>query len=85
MIVSLSSLFAVLALTTPTKALKHDADQVGFNLNENQTATNPLDYWGEWPDHTFSPSPSNWRMPMYSLFLDRFVNGLVTKLAKTTE
>lgn len=85
MISSLSVLFAVIGLTTLTKALKYDADQVAFNLNENQTATDPLDYWGGWTDHTFFPSPSNWRMPMYSLFLDRFVNGLVTKRGKTLE
>lgn len=60
------------ALTT---ALRYAADQSGFNLNENQTAVDPLDYWGEWQQHEFNPSPSNWRMPMYTLFLDRFVNG----------
>ncbi|KAK5662544.1 hypothetical protein OQA88_8456 [Cercophora sp. LCS_1] len=46
-----------------------------YNLNENRSATSPLEYWGEWPDHEFHPSPENWRMPFYSLFLDRFVNG----------
>lgn len=46
-----------------------------YNLNENQTATNPAEYWGEWPNHTYHPSPENWRFPIYSLFLDRFVNG----------
>ena len=60
---------------TLVAALKFSPDQVGYNLNENQTATNPLDYWGEWPDHTFQPSPQNWRIPFYTLFLDRFVNG----------
>ncbi|GFZ48862.1 hypothetical protein JCM24511_06611 [Saitozyma sp. JCM 24511] len=46
-----------------------------WNLNQNKTAGTPLDYWGEWDNHTFTPSPSNWRMPFYSLFLDRFVDG----------
>ena len=55
--------------------LRYDPDQVGFNLNENQTATHPLDYWGEWKDHEFNPSPSNWRMPFYTIMLDRFANG----------
>ncbi|KAK0927193.1 hypothetical protein LTR29_017683 [Friedmanniomyces endolithicus] len=71
----LAGLIAAFALTILTQALRYDADQFAFNLNENQTATNPLDYWGEWRDHSFFPSPSNWRMPMYTLFLDRFVNG----------
>ena len=56
-------------------SLKFDPQQVGFNLNENKTAVNPLDYWGEWQDHEFHESPSNWRFPFYTLFLDRFVNG----------
>lgn len=57
------------------EALRYDPAQVGYNLNENTSASDPLDYWGEWPSHDFHPSPSNWRMPMYTLFLDRFVNG----------
>jgi alpha-1,3-glucan synthase len=56
-------------------SLKFDNQQTNFNLNQNRTATNPLDYWGEWQDHNFHPSPSNWRFPFYTLFLDRFVNG----------
>lgn len=53
----------------------YDETLTAYNINENQTATNPLDYWGEWPDHTYFPSPENWRFPVYTLFLDRFVNG----------
>ncbi|KAL8647173.1 MAG: hypothetical protein Q9226_006541, partial [Calogaya cf. arnoldii] len=33
------------------------------------------DQAGQWPDHTYNPSPKNWRFPFYTLFLDRFVNG----------
>ncbi|KAL8846104.1 MAG: hypothetical protein Q9198_011323, partial [Flavoplaca austrocitrina] len=68
---------AISVLSALTKALRYSPDQVGFNLNENQTATDPLDYWGEWPDHVYQPSPANWRMPMYTFFIDRFVNGYV--------
>lgn len=56
-------------------ALKFDDEQLKWNLNTNRTATHPLDYAGEWEDHEFHPSPSNWRMPFYTLMLDRFVNG----------
>ncbi|PVH93295.1 glycosyltransferase family 5 protein [Periconia macrospinosa] len=55
--------------------LKFDPQFVDYNLNENQAAVNPLDYSGEWKDHTFHPSPKNWRFPFYTLFLDRYVNG----------
>ena len=66
--------FYLLQILSLVDGLRYDPDQVGFNLNENQTASDPLDYWGEW-DHDFMPSPSNWRMPFYTIMLDRFVNG----------
>lgn len=53
----------------------YNADLVDYNLNENKTATSPVEYWGEWPNHEYFPSPDNWRMPVYTLFIDRFVNG----------
>lgn len=56
-------------------ALRYDAQEILYNLNTNESATDPLDYWGTWDNHTFNPSPSNWRMPMYTLMLDRFANG----------
>ncbi|RMZ83748.1 hypothetical protein DV738_g938, partial [Chaetothyriales sp. CBS 135597] len=55
--------------------LAYDPAYVQYNLNTNQTATEPLDYWGEWNGHEYTPSPDNWRFPFYTLFLDRFVNG----------
>jgi alpha-1,3-glucan synthase len=66
---------ALLQQIQDVSALPYDPEQVGFNLNQNQTATDPLEYWGEWRDHTYHPSPRNWRIPFYSVFLDRFVNG----------
>lgn len=68
-------LLACFLTATLVTCLKFDPEQVGFNLNENKTATNPLDYWGEWQNHAYHESPSNWRFPFYTLFLDRFVNG----------
>jgi len=56
-------------------ALIHVPEEVGYNLNENVTAVDPLDYWGEWQNHTFNGSPGNWRFPFYTIFLDKFVNG----------
>ena len=55
--------------------LRYDSEQVAFNLNQNASAESPFDYWGERPDHPRTRSPSDWRFPFYSLFLDRFVNG----------
>ncbi|KAL6710193.1 Cell wall alpha-1,3-glucan synthase ags1 [Coniothyrium glycines] len=56
-------------------ALKFDSTYSDFNLNQNESATDPMDYWGTWPDHEYHPSPRNWRVPFYSLMLDRFANG----------
>ena len=63
------------ALVASTVALRYDPEQVGFNLNTNKTAVNPVDYWGSWDGHDYNPSPKNWRFPFYTLFLDRYVNG----------
>jgi alpha-1,3-glucan synthase len=46
-----------------------------YNLNENKSAQAPIDYWGAWPDHEYHPSPDNWRVPTYTIFLDRISNG----------
>jgi alpha-1,3-glucan synthase len=66
---------SLLTLVISSQALRYDPAQVGFNLNENTTAVSPLDYWGNWKKHTYHPSPSNWRFPFYTVFLDRYVNG----------
>lgn len=66
---------ACVALLTPIAALPYDPDQVAYNLNQNQSATKPQEYWGEWENHTYHPSPSNWRFPFYILTVDRYVDG----------
>ncbi|EXJ79989.1 alpha-1,3-glucan synthase [Capronia epimyces CBS 606.96] len=62
-------------LITISAAFRYDPAYIQYNLNQNQTANDPLDYWGEWTGHEYNPSPANWRFPFYTLFLDRFVNG----------
>ena len=82
-------LFAICLATTA--ALPYDPEQTLWNLNQNKTATSVLDYWGQWDNHSrpitrsswakanvitaYTPSPDNWRFPVYTLMLDRFVNG----------
>lgn len=70
-----SLLFLVSFCFTSIFGLKFDASQSVWNLNQNETAVDPLDYWGEWQDHDYMPSPSNWRIPFYTLSLDRYANG----------
>lgn len=57
------------------QALRYDPAYEEWNLNTNQEATNPLDYTGTRAGHTYTPSPSNWRFPFYTVMLDRWVNG----------
>ncbi|KAI9890686.1 MAG: Cell wall alpha-1,3-glucan synthase ags1 [Vezdaea aestivalis] len=58
-----------------TDGLRYHPDEADWNLNQNQNTINPLEYWGEWENHTYNPSPANWRFPFYTIFLDKFVNG----------
>jgi alpha-1,3-glucan synthase len=53
----------------------YDESLAKYNLNENKSAKGPIDYWGSWPDHEYHPSPDNWRLPTYTIFLDRIANG----------
>lgn len=56
-------------------ALPYDPAETDYNLNQNQSAKDPVDYWGQWQDHEYYPSPTNWRFPFYTIFLDRLANG----------
>lgn len=67
--------FLLSLLASTGLSLRFDPAEIDYNLNQNEAAVNPLDYSGEWKDHTFNPSPENWRFPFYTFFLDRFVNG----------
>ncbi|KAL9107013.1 MAG: hypothetical protein Q9227_008049 [Pyrenula ochraceoflavens] len=66
----------VLIASSPcVKALQWSADQVRWNLNQNEDAVRPTEYWGQWDNHTYHPSPSNWRFPFYVLTVDRYTDG----------
>ncbi|ERF68903.1 hypothetical protein EPUS_08063 [Endocarpon pusillum Z07020] len=66
----------VLLVALPAiSALRWHPDHVGYNLNENETANHPRDYWGEWDNHTYHPSPKNWRIPFYAVTIDRYLDG----------
>lgn len=68
-------LASLLWLSATVEAFPYEASLVDWNLNQNAEATEPVDYWGEWDNHTYTPSPDNWRMPTYTLALDRYANG----------
>ncbi|EPX70779.1 alpha-1,3-glucan synthase Mok11 [Schizosaccharomyces octosporus yFS286] len=53
----------------------YDPDKVPWNLNTNEAATDPIDYHGLWENHDFFPSPESWRFPIYTIALDKWVDG----------
>jgi alpha-1,3-glucan synthase len=65
----------VFTIASAIHALQYDPTMVQWNLNQAQHADDPMDYWGEWHNHTYNPSPENWRFPFYTLMLDKWVNG----------
>ncbi|KUI66955.1 Cell wall alpha-1,3-glucan synthase mok13 [Cytospora mali] len=68
-------LASLLFLIAGIEAFPYEASLVDWNLNQNVEATDSLEYWGEWENHTYTPSPDNWRMPTYTVALDRYANG----------
>lgn len=62
-------------LSLSVAGLRYDPAYAQWNLNQNQDATHPTDYWGQWDNHTYNPSPTNWRFPFYTVTLDRFSDG----------
>ncbi|KAK3392778.1 alpha amylase [Podospora didyma] len=68
--------FVYLSAVTLVCGLRYDASLAAYNLNQNRTAINPLDYAGGREDgFNYTRSPTNWRFPTYTIFLDRWVNG----------
>jgi alpha-1,3-glucan synthase len=72
---SLITLATSLLSSLSVHGMHYDPAYEKWNLNTNQNANSPLDYSGVWQNHTFHPSPDNWRFPFYTLMMDRWVNG----------
>ena len=45
----------LLFLASVSFCIRYDPDQVLWNLNQNETATEVMDYWGKWENHSESP------------------------------
>src|SRR5436190_12923630 len=76
--------FALIStLLSTIHAMRYDPAYVQWNLNTAVDALNPLDYAGVWENHTFNPSPDNWRFPFYTLMLEgillRNIGDVITK------
>ncbi|ORY78163.1 cell wall alpha-1,3-glucan synthase ags1 [Protomyces lactucae-debilis] len=62
-------------LLTQCRAARYDPRYEQWNLNVNKTATEVLDYAADWPNHQYHPSPDNWRFPIYTIIVDKWVDG----------
>lgn len=73
----LSALFKACTLLCIPSAVarQYDPAFVDYNININTTATNILDYNASWPGHIYTASPSNWRFPVYTIIMDKWING----------
>lgn len=61
---------------TAVQSLRYDPAYADYNLNQNKEAVNPVDFDGDrGTGFTYFPSPKDWRIPTYTLFLDRYANG----------
>jgi len=67
-------LVLTLTLATLGRALRYDPAYDDWNLNKNKEATDPTKYSAPKLDK-YTPSPTDWRFPFYTLFMDRLANG----------
>lgn len=66
----------LLLLTTLASASPYRPDLVQYNLNLNQNAQDPTQYFTNRSNTTYTPSPDNWRaVPFYTVLLDKFADG----------
>lgn len=69
------SLFTLATCLKAATALQYDPAYTNWNLNMNEDTANPMEYYTTYDNHTYHPSPENWRFPFYSFFVDKFANG----------
>ncbi|KAH7889233.1 glycoside hydrolase family 13/glycosyltransferase family 5 protein [Phlebopus sp. FC_14] len=73
---SLWSTLASLCLATFSRASPYRADLAAWNLNVNQNAQDPTQYYTTRANTTYTPSPENWRaIPFYTILMDKFADG----------
>jgi len=69
----------LLGLVTPfissVLAAPYNETYSAYNLNTNQNAQSPLDYDTDFVPAKYNPSPDNWRIPYYTILMDKFADG----------
>lgn len=68
--------FLILLIAQLVRASPYRPDLVQYNLNINQNAQDPTQYYTNRSNTTYTPSPQNWRaIPFYSVLMDKFADG----------
>ncbi|KAF8843644.1 glycoside hydrolase family 13/glycosyltransferase family 5 protein [Paxillus ammoniavirescens] len=71
-----TALLSLLSLSTFSTASPYRPDLTAYNLNVNQNAQSPTEYYSTRTNTTYTPSPQNWRaVPFYTILLDKFADG----------
>lgn len=66
----------LLLLSTLVAASPYNPNLVQYNLNINQNAQDPTQYFSNRSNTTYTPSPQNWRaVPFYTVLMDKFADG----------
>ena len=76
MIARLPLLLPILLALPRATASPYRPDLVQYNLNLNQNAQDPSQYYTNRSNTTYTPSPDNWRaIPFYTVLMDKFADG----------
>lgn len=70
-----STLLGLAPLIASALAAPYNETYAAYNLNTNQNAQSPLDYDTDFVPQQYHPSPDNWRMPYYTILMDKFADG----------
>ncbi|KIJ68914.1 glycosyltransferase family 5 protein [Hydnomerulius pinastri MD-312] len=63
-------------LASFSSASPYRPDLTAYNLNVNQNAQDPTQYYTTRANKTYTPSPENWRaIPFYTILMDKFADG----------
>ena len=71
----LSSLLGLASLIASVLAAPYNESYADYNLNTNQNTQDPLEYDTSFVPSTYHPSPENWRIPYYTILMDKFADG----------
>ena len=70
-----SSLLGLAPFVASALAAPYNEKYAEYNLNTNQNAQSPLDYDTSFVPSRYHPSPENWRIPCYTILMDKFADG----------